>query len=276
MPVFLSQAKRLAKVTSNSPTICDDVTTICQPLFKNTIIDYFEYARAYSDGSLFLIASRPEMAEYIEQEDMYCSGEELKSMGRYNYMTRYLLSPALNSPKYLKLTTDLDERHNITHSMIILDTVQKDYIEAFVVACCSSEHGESIDFYMNKIQVVEEFIKYFKNKASNLIAQSKYMSRRKIIPYMGGWTASDRRKNTVFLLDGSEILLTDREIACLIELACGYTMKEIAKILGLSHRTVEKYISRLKVKVDCCFKSQLIDFYMIYKSQIDSLVSANK
>jgi DNA-binding CsgD family transcriptional regulator len=38
----------------------------------------------------------------------------------------------------------------------------------------------------------------------------------------------------------------------------GYTMKGIAKMLNLSHRTIEKHFARMKVKLGCYTKTQLI------------------
>lgn len=51
--------------------------------------------------------------------------------------------------------------------------------------------------------------------------------------------------------------LTHREAQCLIHLAQGNSAKRVAKILGLSHRTVEFYASRLKEKFNCRTTSQL-------------------
>jgi DNA-binding CsgD family transcriptional regulator len=39
----------------------------------------------------------------------------------------------------------------------------------------------------------------------------------------------------------------------------GKTTKEIAKMLRLSHRTVEKHIETLKIKFNCIYKSEVIE-----------------
>ena len=60
-------------------------------------------------------------------------------------------------------------------------------------------------------------------------------------------------------LDGEYqgIYLTQREAQCLIHLAQGNSAKHVARILGLSHRTVEFYASRLKEKLNCKTTAQL-------------------
>lgn len=57
----------------------------------------------------------------------------------------------------------------------------------------------------------------------------------------------------------SNTLLAPREVECIIYILRGKTSKQIARILELSHRTVEFYIGRLKNKLDCHTKSELIE-----------------
>ncbi|MDR3477204.1 MAG: LuxR C-terminal-related transcriptional regulator [Gammaproteobacteria bacterium] len=52
--------------------------------------------------------------------------------------------------------------------------------------------------------------------------------------------------------------LSDRESLCVLHLCKGFTMKEIAKIIGLSPKTVETYIDRAKQKFKCRNKAELI------------------
>lgn len=52
--------------------------------------------------------------------------------------------------------------------------------------------------------------------------------------------------------------LTKRQSECLYHLVRGLTAKQIAKVLGLSNRTVEFYLENLKEKFNCSNKSDLI------------------
>jgi DNA-binding CsgD family transcriptional regulator len=58
----------------------------------------------------------------------------------------------------------------------------------------------------------------------------------------------------------SDFKLTPRECECLFYLLHGKTSKLIARIMVISHRTVESYIDALKLKFNCHTKSDLIDF----------------
>lgn len=53
-------------------------------------------------------------------------------------------------------------------------------------------------------------------------------------------------------------LLSKREIECVNYLIRGMTAKQIGTIMDLSHRTVEFYLKRIKNKLTCRTKSELI------------------
>lgn len=55
------------------------------------------------------------------------------------------------------------------------------------------------------------------------------------------------------------INLSKRERECLLYIVHGKTAKDIAKILGISNRTVESYIEHLKKKLHSLNKAHLID-----------------
>ena len=56
----------------------------------------------------------------------------------------------------------------------------------------------------------------------------------------------------------NEEALSERESLCVFHLCKGFTMKEIAKITGLSPKTIETYIDRAKRKLKCKNKAELI------------------
>jgi DNA-binding CsgD family transcriptional regulator len=62
--------------------------------------------------------------------------------------------------------------------------------------------------------------------------------------------------------------LSERESLCIFHLCKGFTMKEIAKIIGLSPKTVETYIDRAKQKFKCKNKAELIATYLKETKQV--------
>jgi DNA-binding CsgD family transcriptional regulator len=55
-----------------------------------------------------------------------------------------------------------------------------------------------------------------------------------------------------------KITLTDRELEYLANIASGMSCRAIAKMMGLSTRTVEFYVEHLKNKTGCASKLELI------------------
>lgn len=55
------------------------------------------------------------------------------------------------------------------------------------------------------------------------------------------------------------LLLTEKQENCLFLLIRGKTLKEIAKILGISYRTVECHVDAIKIKLNCHRKSEIIE-----------------
>jgi DNA-binding CsgD family transcriptional regulator len=61
-----------------------------------------------------------------------------------------------------------------------------------------------------------------------------------------------------------QVILSEREKVCLHYLSEGLTMKEIAQKLMLSPRTVETYLERIKKKLNCKTKADVIVAFLKY------------
>jgi DNA-binding CsgD family transcriptional regulator len=73
-----------------------------------------------------------------------------------------------------------------------------------------------------------------------------------------------RRKRGMYKLGGkfNDIYFTRREAECMVQLLNGKTMRNAAKVLDLSVRTVEFYVKNMYKKLNCRTKIELIDLVM--------------
>jgi DNA-binding CsgD family transcriptional regulator len=55
------------------------------------------------------------------------------------------------------------------------------------------------------------------------------------------------------------VTLSNRQKECLHYLARGMTIKEIARALNLSPKTIENYLGALKIKLDCFTRAELVE-----------------
>lgn len=62
------------------------------------------------------------------------------------------------------------------------------------------------------------------------------------------------------------VWLTSREIQCVLFLMQGKSAKETARLMNISHRTVEGYIDTIKVKLGCRTKLELLS--LAYMSEL--------
>ena len=63
--------------------------------------------------------------------------------------------------------------------------------------------------------------------------------------------------NKKLMTDYPQVELSRREMECLFYTLSGRSAKEIASILSLSTRTIEHYLEKLKLKLNCTSKSEL-------------------
>lgn len=67
------------------------------------------------------------------------------------------------------------------------------------------------------------------------------------------------------------VVFTQRELNCITLLCRGLTAKQMGKIIGLSHRTVENYIANIKCKLNVSTKVELLERVRCSVLQEDSL-----
>jgi len=79
--------------------------------------------------------------------------------------------------------------------------------------------------------------------------------------------------NCVFKIEDNVAfsLLTKRQQQILYHTLFGKSAKDIAKILGLSHRTIQHHLETIKTKLNVNSKSELIEKTMLDVAKIDDI-----
>lgn len=122
---------------------------------------------------------------------------------------------------------------------------------------CSEEKDiDFIDFCINNLDIVKNFISYFKSHyflLKNRGLENKiFLKRNNFVEFSRSPTVSIMDK------DGNYISLSSQESQLMSLLSTGKTAKEIAKAMHISHRTVESYLENIKKKTGYFWKSELI------------------
>lgn len=227
-PTFLLQAK---------------VQEICNPFLKQQGLKYFQYLRCYSDGSFSLLTTETgffDLMSALPRAPVIYSSftEEHESKHSYWFLWDEEL-PAV--PVQL-----VRERLKLFHGVTLVRRA-KDYYDMIAFALPDA-HRNIGSFYLNKYQVMEQFIQMFEKESQDLI---RGITEQPIIvpaPYR------DSNYHKICLKNGrieitspnGLVHITAQELTCLRLLLQGQTYKQIAAIMRVSPRTVETYIKRIK------------------------------
>ncbi len=153
---------------------------------------------------------------------------------------------------------------------------REDSIELWGFAAnCQAENMQ--DFYIENIELLKDFTVSFNLNAADLIfptnknlACYKDFKPSQHIDEYDGKKIDEFIKATPInkrplITSAGEVFLSTKELACLNLLAVGKNAKQIAHILKISMRTIEKHLENIKLKVGSANK---IDIIKLYKDSV--------
>jgi DNA-binding CsgD family transcriptional regulator len=241
-----------------------DIANITSPLKKHFGITYFNYVKLYKNGGRLLLTDRADWIDYFYKNALYETKvvSTLENLDAYSY---HLWQEFAGQPSFVIGK----EKFNIYNGITIIEP-NKDYTELYYFGTTVENVGV-VSLYINKFDILQRFLLYFKDKAHDLVSEA---NRHLIhLPHNGSITAPSEELiddakyqsflaetpiNRVFISEISDIYLTNREATCLYLLLQNNTAKKIGKILNISPRTVESYLEAIKMKFNLDSKKELI------------------
>lgn len=253
------------------------IRKICSPLKDCFGIDYFGYFRFLNDGRYIFLSN--------------CSVWQEAFFYDYVMNTEHFIAVPNSLSKYETLkhvwpdnikdeTIEFLKNKKIYNGFNIAMELEGSLDSCFFGTNCYSKSVE--EFYRTHFFVFEDFIRYFKKIAKDLIDAAD-TSRQGISPFL---QATFPQIETIFkkttpleeniikfntLLQshiageiheiGKRNLLSPREIQCLSHASTGMTAKEIAKSLGIGYRTVETHLDKVRLKTQCYTKKELLHWF---------------
>lgn len=255
----------------------DQVRDICQPLFESTPITYFDYVRYYDNGEAIAFSTSTEFSIFTLSETLLPTFEELNLTSLFGQKASFLSTAAslpigindLNCEKYEK-NLAYAEDNKIYHRLYLTKRGQD-----FYVTCgfgVTKDTKSVINFHMNAVKYLERFIEYFEIHASDLIYEHSQNYKFKIQNYHSRIIQDHYDFDFSFLKKTEDsvdsrinnnilVLISPREKKCLELMALGYTMKNAARKLEISPRTVEQHIRNVKDKLGLSTKNQLVEVW---------------
>lgn len=266
----------------------DYLCEVCHPLFKNTPLRYFDYLRCYDDGTTTTMSVSPDFVTKILSEFLLPTLEEFQLFSLFHQKATYLSTLTSLPPGASELDPEKYEKNivyaaenNIFHRLYIVERAENYYVTfGFGV---TDDNRSIINFYLNALPYLERFVRYFDYHMTNII-EAQLQEFNIILPEYQRKTVEQKFNISLPSLNTNdlsiskdhsdkkiiEIDLTPREKLCLQLIAQGYTMKNAAKRLEISHRTVEQHLRNIKDKLGITTKNQLVEIWHEYtKNRLD-------
>ncbi len=226
------------------------VCALLKPLEKKHDIHYFNYTVSYPNKTGFTLHTNAEFYKtwFIEEFPM-C---------QFTHDNGWYFWEHCSDKKMIQTANQLGIGKGILH---LEHSADKTTTLAFAMR---SNSGQSEAFLMNNLNLLKGFGAYFEEEAKKIIqeaeqemiAYSKAMSNDATeLPF----TVNSLEQDSGQWPFGPLQLLSKRERQCYLLLIKGHSMLEISELLELSPSSVNMYIARLKQKLNCDSKNDLIE-----------------
>lgn len=243
------------------------ISKICQPLQINFDFNLITYRRFYNDGKMLYLFNHQEWMKFVLEKEFWVT---TKFQEKIKFINKSASIHSIWDEKYLekdKIYKALFE-YNIWNGISIYKKFEH-FIEAFAFAT-TKENTSILNFYIENMEMIEHFILYFREQISSIIRKidphilipfeiSPLISEKKTISGIGSFFESTPLNRVTLNINGFDCSLSRREMECLIPTIKGKTSKEIARMLSLSPRSVEKYIDNIKMKLHCDSRGQMME-----------------
>ncbi|MBX9804578.1 MAG: LuxR C-terminal-related transcriptional regulator [Alphaproteobacteria bacterium] len=217
----------------------DLLDPLLKPINSSANIKFVGFKRGYPNREQFIITGKQYYLINFYSKELYRYG--YFENDTRDYESGFHLWDHLPYDRSRYVYQYIRNNYNFAHGLTI--TQQHEAYCDFFIFTTDSSNGEINNFYINKKNLFEDFIKNFYQNFHQVFDQLDH--HKFILP-------SDSRINKN-IIDP----LTPRQRECGILMIEGRTTKEIAKTLNISHRTVEEYINILKSKFDAKTRAQL-------------------
>lgn len=256
----------------------ESVKSIAAPLQLLGIEGFF-YMRIYPDNRILDLTTDLQWGELFFN-NLY--QEKYKPSDLYQHMCfTENVSLWVNNPQNL-IWQEGKEYFNVGNGISIFKK-HPEHTNIYSFYTKSNNHKIN-NFYVNNLDVLDNFINYFEERAATII--QKELQNSLILPTNYIADNNDEPKEQKILetflsdisiekatkgkLKGFQ-QLTARQKECLQWVCMGKTAEEIGIILGCSQRTVEAHINNIKLKLNCTRITQII-YLAIKHGLIDKFI----
>ena len=230
-----------------------------RPFMEQTGLYYFCHLRCYRDGSFQPITTPfPILRDYLKgRMGVISSHNELTQ-----YEKNYIFSWSDGMPKSYDKT--FFQRYNIFEGLTFVNRYSG-YFD-MIGFTFPDFNFDIITYYVNNIWRFESFAKKFRNSAEKYFREMGEVRvtppQNLIDPNLGNMFEDMGPKKYRLRTAEIDIFLTPQERNCLMLFKARYSLKDMAREMEISPKSVETYLNRIKQKAGVEGREELKDLAM--------------
>ncbi|MDP1836685.1 MAG: helix-turn-helix transcriptional regulator [Chlamydiales bacterium] len=257
--VLLMGMTNLSNASKYSVIFDRTIKKICEPLIDCLGVEVFSYSYIDADGRFCYLSNEPEFTQYYFEQHYYLHNP-------------YCAHPALfrSGHAILPCTVDAEAqqilRTRFEADHFLLSTqANESSMESFVFANRGGLENNRWNQYIDQLDLLNKFGRYFKREAEDLIgkmtaegfnAQIAIGKDKFLTPSLVPLCNNDP-KVTSFLKTVTG--LSRQEQRCLDLFKQGKSAQQTGAVMGLAKKTVEHYFDSIKNKLGCSSKWDLLN-----------------
>lgn len=257
-------------------------------------VGFFSHRRLNKNGNIFVLNSNEELVRKMLEKGIFDLAPHSSNIDDFNNSYGLLITRDRDSAG--EAFFDMANEYFHVDSAFCITLRRDDHVDIFTFAA-EEANPAILNFFLNHTKLLRKFISDYYQKADKIIEvaakngiqhikSSDHMIKYPM--YQIGSQSSETGKSGlldmgmesigefIFNRDGEatpdadtgsrrgrnlkvgEVTLTSREVDCLKWLVEGKSAIETSEILGISKRTVENHIARVKIKFNVRKKSELV------------------
>lgn len=238
---------------------------------KQLHVKFFCHDMTFGDGAASLLSTNPDVPIFYHEkrQSLVYTDKGGRILCDGIYLSSYLLD---NNPAYTKLMQFYYKTFGFQHILhFVKNENGRQHFYSFSFDCDQSSFTHLV---MNNLHRYQEYISNYHKACYSIIEQSSEVRNQILLPFSDVQVPEDLQlllskkltsdSNMLDLFHGADhdakidVYLSAQQIKCFQYLLQGMTSREIASYMNLSHRTVEHYIAKIKIKLHCKSTRELI------------------
>lgn len=253
------------------------VREVCKPLFDNFPIKEIGYIKIFENGCFLQLSTNADWITKCYQTKIHDNYNYYKNLIDATEINKFRISLRVGPPD--GGLNNFQYKNNLWNSLIIFNK-GANFFEGLAFFA-SKDSVDILNLYLDNSDIFKKFMFYFKEKLYYIINPNDHSKLWKPSSFLKNkdklFITNHNNKNkyaeflskinlTKFTIDEHKYI-TFREAECLFYFSKGYTVKEVAKAMEISIKTVETHLKNIQSKLDIFYKSGSIDFFVKHKLQ---------